>query len=390
MPLTEDQQTAKDQILALPDTYILKGYAGTGKTYLLEEVKNSLEENFHSVVIIAPTHKALSVAQGDYTVHSYLGLKLARGKFGKYVNVQVDKNIKASSGDICIIDEASMISSELLNFLLDAQASADLKLIFVGDPAQLPPVGEDTSPVWQLDAPGFTLTKIMRQAEGSGIIALASLIRDNKLKKNSIQDISNNFPDVHTGSMKEMQEFYFQHTNSQLISHRNAVVDKMNAWARQVHLPNTTQPYEVGEEVYIRSYKNKQKHRIEDYVTITAIAPQELHYLSPIPMQIYQLTVESDKGEEQLIIPASPVDENVFNSAKKQLASQAKRTKSLWGAFWTFSESCTLLKHKYAMTSHRSQGSTFSSVVVNYPDITSNNMLYTAVTRAADQLFIIQ
>ncbi len=269
MPLTEGQQTAIGQMREKHPTYILKGYAGTGKTYLLEEFIETMEEE-ERIVITAPTNKALAVASGDHTIHSYLGLKLERKK-NKYILKQVERNVKAESKDIVVIDEASMITTEILHFIQDAQEELNLKLIFVGDPAQLPPVGEDVSPVWNLPAPTYTLTEIVRQAADSNIIKLATKVRTKNWKLEDIEKLTNN-KDIFTSNSMNLEEFFdlytetdtsdpfvVKSTSPQLIAFRNLTVDRMNNWARNKIMQDPTEPYLPGERVYIRSC-NQSRH----------------------------------------------------------------------------------------------------------------------------------
>lgn len=173
--LTPEQQEATQRIGAWYKTrnqpiYRLGGYAGTGKTTIIKDIIRDGE--FGSVACAAFTGKAASVLSKKgvpaSTIHSLI------------YNYDEDPNtkeavftLKGSSEldlDLIVIDEASMISTELYDDLL----SFDIPVLFVGDPGQLEPVGDNPNLMKECD---FTLTTIHRQALESPIISLAAHIR---------------------------------------------------------------------------------------------------------------------------------------------------------------------------------------------------------------------
>lgn len=389
--LTDDQVTAKGMMMQGHKIFILKGYAGTGKTYLLQDF---IREVNGRAIVTAPTHKALGVAKGDCTIHSYLSLKLK-----EYQDKQVLQPSGFSEymgyGDLVIIDEASMISRELLHYIMKAQDENNLKIIFIGDPAQIPPVGETISPVWELNAPTFTLTEIVRQAKGSNIISLATAIRDGSAYTNGVNRFVNN-KDVLSGGMKEMSKFFHSHITEddfpQIISYRNKIVNSSNVWARRIIKNNPTEAFLPGENVYVRTTGVDQIHKLEDIVRIQDIS-DPFKCPNPnisFPMSVIRLYVSSEKGEEDMVIPAADIDIHLLKKNKNDLAERAKAKKMPWGKFWKFSNSISELKHIYSMTCHRSQGSTFRNVIVNCSDIQSERLMYTAVTRASKKLFLLR
>lgn len=175
--LTDEQQLALNLIctwfLSSPNQqYKLGGYAGTGKTTIIKTLLSSLACN---KVVCAFTGKACNVLQrkGIYaqTIHSliydcYQDPQTKQWHFDK-------KSTLPGNPKLIIVDEASMLSTELFN---DLKAYGK-KLLFVGDPGQLEPVGDNPNLMLQCDN---VLSKIHRQAESSPIITLAGNVRTNQ------------------------------------------------------------------------------------------------------------------------------------------------------------------------------------------------------------------
>ncbi len=176
LKLSNQQLAAFDKIKEFVNSdkkvFILKGYAGTGKTTLLKSVVDFLKEDNHIVQLMAPTGRAAKILRDKTsygtTIHSAIyKLKELENINSNSEEVAVHKvkyhfpiDLSVTTQRILIIDEASMISSrkmtnELFNFgsdvLLDDIlthtfcSNKNNKIIFVGDPAQLPPVGDNTS-----------------------------------------------------------------------------------------------------------------------------------------------------------------------------------------------------------------------------------------------------
>jgi exodeoxyribonuclease V len=199
---TGGQERAIDAIarlIATPQskaTLILKGYAGTGKTTLLGAVVVAMRKQRMPVVLLAPTGRAAKVlaahARKDAsTIHRRI-YRVGEEAEGFSLGLAPNKD----AGALFIVDEASMIggpsvdegfgSRDLLSDLLEHVFMAPgCKLLLVGDPAQLPPVGSDRSPALSVQAlrriglvaGAVELTEVVRQAEASGILRNATDLR---------------------------------------------------------------------------------------------------------------------------------------------------------------------------------------------------------------------
>jgi len=221
LQLTLDQQNALEKIQAFADSnahvFILKGYAGTGKTTLLKLVTEQFQSQGLQVSLMAPTGRAAKI------LREKTGLKASTIHSGIYDYSDV-KEVKIADEDaadsfryffdlkhndsiinrVFIIDESSMISDDfaegeffrfgsgkllrdLIEFTRIQHPLCGNKLIFVGDPAQLaPPTKTDISPAlsdeylsdtYGLKTDSTTLSQVVRQAEGSGILSSAERIR---------------------------------------------------------------------------------------------------------------------------------------------------------------------------------------------------------------------
>lgn len=185
-------ETGKDRA-----TLVLKGYAGTGKTTLVGALVKVLAETGRSVVLLAPTGRAAKVLSAyagapASTIHRRI-YRTAGEEDDGYGGMSVAPNKEKHA--LFVVDEASMIGKggggafdrDLLADLFQyVFSSAGNKLLLIGDPAQLPPVGSDHSPALDVKdlatqgllAGSIELTDVVRQAEASGILVNATALRD--------------------------------------------------------------------------------------------------------------------------------------------------------------------------------------------------------------------
>ncbi|MBU1368817.1 MAG: AAA family ATPase [Bacteroidetes bacterium] len=180
--------------------YLLRGYAGTGKTTLVSTLVQVLPEVGQKYVLLAPTGRAAKVlnqytGKQASTIHRklYQRTALADG------SVRVVRKLNKHKKTVFIVDEASMISDstadggfgsrnslldDLMEFVFEGDAC---RLLLIGDKAQLPPVGLETSPAldfnglmtaYSITAAQYELTEVMRQSLESGILFNATLLRE--------------------------------------------------------------------------------------------------------------------------------------------------------------------------------------------------------------------
>jgi ATP-dependent exoDNAse (exonuclease V) alpha subunit len=182
------------------EIFILKGYAGTGKTTIISTLVDNLNAIQMKSVLLAPTGRAAKVIANyskkpAYTIHKKIYFPTKTSQGGVQFTLQVNKH----KNTLFIVDEASMISDQVTdvrggsgNSLLEdllsyVYSGENCKLILIGDTAQLPPINSELSPAllpetfewkFQQDIHHMELTEVMRQEEGSGILENATLIRN--------------------------------------------------------------------------------------------------------------------------------------------------------------------------------------------------------------------
>ncbi|MDP3354065.1 MAG: AAA family ATPase, partial [Flavobacteriaceae bacterium] len=178
--------------------FVLKGFAGTGKTTTISALVNSLWKINKQAVLIAPTGRAAKVMSNytkkkAFTIHK----KIYYPKKSKSGTIQFTLQPNKFTNTIFIIDEASMIPDDSKNVLFDTSSllndliqfidsGQNCKMIFIGDEAQLPPVKLDVSPALDVDKLEINyqktvyealLDEVVRQQKDSGILENATQLR---------------------------------------------------------------------------------------------------------------------------------------------------------------------------------------------------------------------
>ncbi len=168
--MSADQLSAVEGLIT-QRVSVLTGGPGTGKSFVVNTIKTAFRLNDKSVKVVAPTGKAASLVGGT-TIHRALGWGM-NGNWGPNLEI---------SDDVLIVDETSMVDNDLMLALLN-MTSKDTRIIFVGDPDQLPPIGKGF-PFKQFilcnKVPVYSLTTIHRTEEGSMIPHLAQQIKNGE------------------------------------------------------------------------------------------------------------------------------------------------------------------------------------------------------------------
>ena len=188
---------------------VLRGSAGTGKTTLAGAIVQAMDALKQKMVLLAPTGRAAKVfarhaGHAAYTIHRRIYRQRTAGDLSAF-----NLNVNLQRDTLYVIDEASMISTDhqlspaasfgsgcLLDDLMQYVYSADqnCRLLLIGDPAQLPPVGEEQSPAlmasvlrgYGLKAYEADLNEVLRQAQESGILYNATKIRNQNTAEGNL------------------------------------------------------------------------------------------------------------------------------------------------------------------------------------------------------------
>jgi len=196
--LTVDQRAAAEAFAAWLQgssdgtPFVLSGFAGSGKTFLSMRLLRMVEATGLCWTVVAPTHKAVGVLRQALsveglqptwypsTIHRLLRLKLKRQGDRELCEPTEQTATALEHLGLVLIDEASMVDSSLLQVALQCAHPFRTRLVFVGDPAQLPPVGEVDSPVFAMQrAQAACLQQVVRHQ--GPVLQLASSLRDGSL-----------------------------------------------------------------------------------------------------------------------------------------------------------------------------------------------------------------
>jgi exodeoxyribonuclease-5 len=417
--LNSDQQSAIEDIILWLSTdspyYVLSGAAGTGKTYTLRELLACIPGQ---VVVTAPTNKATRVLREtltseDYTpicrtTYSLLGLRLTPdGEIKRLTSPEDPVDLKSLS--MVVIDEASMVNQQLMVEIEKATQHGRLKILFLGDPNQLPPVKEGMSPVWKLTENKSDLQKVMRF--DNQILVLANRIKEVvnhpapsiKLTpdNNCIEGVwLENKGQFIESIMRSARLGNFADTSSltKAIAWRNATVAELNSLIRRQIFDNSEESkWFIGDRIILTApasdFEGYSIGCTDDEGTISRveIAPHPIHG----DFQCFNLSVITDENKRIDLWLLHPDSEFEFRLRANNLANDARLWSKKWKAYWEFMESFHQAQHGYAITAHRAQGSTYNTCYVAWTDILANRnrneafrCLYVAVTRPRKKLIL--
>jgi hypothetical protein len=288
MILSPSQEIAKTKISDFLKSYdvsrnmfILEGSAGTGKSTVITHILNLPEYENKKVVYSATTNKAVSVLKkyssepekySYCTIHKLLNIKrkidnTGRELFEVILDEETRETIKAKSiyqYDIIVIDESSMISCSLLTKLVKILEKIPGKIIFLGDPAQLPPVNENNSLIFHTkNIPRYRLKEIMRYK--GQIVDLCNSVRDivfdpsHKIKFNSYKcDTIKLYKDFEK-CMSKYLKFIQKGFRPIFLVYTNRKCDLINSKIRENIFSGTKKKYEAGEIILFNNFHKSKE-----------------------------------------------------------------------------------------------------------------------------------
>jgi exodeoxyribonuclease-5 len=398
LTLTNDQQNAWDKIQNWVKgdhgIFVLRGFAGTGKSFLMKMLLN-LPHNF---IFSAPTNKASHVladfiGQQCKTTYSVLGLKMT-AEDDQMVLKASDELPDLGNNPILVIDEAGMIPAFMTKLLTDAVANKGWRIIFVGDPAQLNPVGEERSQVWGLAHPEHrAMLKEVKRFDNQ-LLKLATKIR-NLVKepegKLVIKPDNDKDEGIFVASSYEFEMGIKKNKdwgNTKIVVWRNKTANYYNKMVRKSL--GYVNDYHVGERILLAGPIISDGTILgytDEELTIVGLDERIFSYPEGA-IDAHVMTV-ADRPFS-LYIPKDPSQLATILSARASYASTqvGKARKNAWNSFWDLKGTFQSIRYGYAMTAHRLQGSTYENVYVDKADILANRnkresyrCLYVAATR---------
>lgn len=461
MELTKQQNEVFKKIKAFMESdasvFILRGYAGTGKTTMVKVVADYITQS-RDMYLMAPTGRAARVLSQKTkrmatTIHkaiyegtclvSKVTKDIAETEFKLFFPISESKQ---DGNKVVIVDEASMLCSRKIKHELYKFGSDNLmedlltfirpgfggKVIFVGDPAQLPPVGESVSNALRaeyfqkqgLKVMEAELTEVLRQKDDSIILKNAMMIRDllKKDKRNSLV-FEEKKDDVETISANCFLEKYLDYrkksdkNDSVVICFSNKTASRYNRAIRtdlygkdvpvrkndvlMIIQNNYNLGRMNGEFVPVLSVGERTQQSAPVYVQVGGVKQRKI-----ITLNFVQVTVTNGLGNPCLCM----LLEDLLNSDKPELSID--ETRALYINFCmrhpelrqgTQQFSLVLMqdayynairaKYGYAVTGHKCQGGEWGKVFVDYTgrtglDNDSLRWAYTATTRAQKTLYV--
>ncbi len=424
------------------DIMVVAGYAGTGKTSAIAAFVKTLHQHKYKYVLLAPTGRAAKVLSGftghqAYTIHKHIyRQKSLSAGFGKF-----SLDINRSRDTFFIIDESSLItiddsggnvfgSGDLLQDLVGyVRSGIGNKMIFVGDRGQLPPVGMDASPALDIDfmqtafGPVHTadLTTVMRQAQQSGILHNATILREMErqgyLERPRLE--LEGFDDVCRVSGSELIESMSDAISRYglddvvVLTRSNKRANRYNAGIRASVLYREEQLTRGDKLMVVKNcYQFLEKLDDEDFFVANgdmARLQKISRYEERYGLHFAQATL-SFPDYDNLEITAKIILDTLSSEAA---ALTAEQQEALFEGVWADYDDITVKKKRYeavredkyfnalqvkyatAITCHKSQGGGWPCVYIDNPfwgpEVTIDDIkwLYTAITRATEKVFFV-
>lgn len=420
----------------------LTGAAGTGKSYLtaaivkeiLQKLKEEKNFNNEGVYLTAPTHKAVKVLKEmlteqkikaeTRTIHSFLNIKPIYDYDTGEEKFIVLRNRKSEQrASLLIVDESSMISTQLYKFIIDAVNMGRVNtVLFIGDKNQLLPVNSGDNNVFKLKNQ-YKLTQIVRQAENSNIIKLATAIRKciEEQKFINIKNLLNTYQSsediqIFDEKVSFLKNFYknqdWYKEEKVISSYTNAQVDYFNFELRAQFWKEKG----ILDPDYLQS---QDMLRFKSPLSIEGLSISENKILFQNGEEVMVRSVEFikdrasrlefwrctavDRKDREFFRVIDPNSELRLNRLLQRYVDLAKNAKSpyhkgYWKRYFKLKNSFADVQYVYASTIHKLQGSTYDTAYIDLASLINNKNLssdlvfrlaYVAVTRARNCVKIL-
>jgi len=447
---TQKQEVALQQLahfvlsVKKEEVFLLKGYAGTGKTTIVGDIVSNLWKTTMKAVLMAPTGRAAKVMSNysktqAFTIHRKIYFpKKERGGGIKFI-LAPNKH----RDTIFIVDEASMIpdstsdsklfdnGSLLDDLMMYVYSGHNCKLILIGDTAQLPPVHLQISPALDSEKLAYNYNKevvtleldeVVRQAEDSGILLNATNLREQlqsgyldefKFDVDPFKDIVRLIDghDIQEAIDNSYRENGKEETVLIVRSNKRANLYNENIRTRILYLEN-----ELATGDYMMVVKNNYfwlKPDTEagfiangDIIEVLEIfSIKELYGFNFAEVKVKMVDYPNQRPFETVLLldtiradtPSLSYEEGnrLYQEVQNDYAHEKSKYKRFLGVKNNKYFNALQVKFSYAITCHKSQGGQWNTVFVEQPYLPNGvdreylRWLYTAVTRAKEKLYLI-
>lgn len=375
---------------------VLSGYAGTGKTTLLDHIVQFAYATGIKVGITATTNKAVKVLMdrvkgNNYsTIHSVLGIRPKEVEDKEIF--EPDRNAVSdplSSFNLVIVDECSMISEQLLS-IIKKENPGYVKVLFCGDPAQLQPINESISKCFSY-APS-TLNEVVRH--NNTIAEKAVIVRDST-RRVGLEELLVDPEITRVTSKRDIYQWFkgFKRypDKIRMLSWTNNRVGYWNKVLRETDYGKVMPPFVEGDIIMANKpcVDNKTVVLMNSQEAIVERVKEEEKYHA---LRVSPITPGEDFKKSVKLYVLKEEFQNEMDKTLQRYAIQRN-----WSKFWRLKRSYHDIRHCYALTVHKSQGSTFENVVLDWNDIylnkdaaNRNQLVYVGLTRAAHQIIIYE
>ncbi|MFC3213157.1 ATP-dependent DNA helicase [Novosphingobium panipatense] len=452
------------------DAFILRGSAGTGKTTLIARLIEALDEMNLSCALMAPTGRAARIIGnkiGQIAGDSSYGSSTIHKEIYSSPKVSVNENAEAENdpgvrlvfplktdeptASLFVIDESSMVGdkeqsgdfmqfgsgrllSDVVQFVRAKRPGRTerplTKLLFVGDPAQLPPVGDNISPAlsdeylareFGLRVASFELRTVMRQAQGSAILARAREIRDAiEARRFNRFSLTSKLEDIQRADVRQavdlVEKGIRDRDSSVVVVHSNSIALEYNRTIRERRWGHAGMPIQIGETLLVN--KNKPPFSNGDLVRVMKVGAEPKTIVVPlrgghrVDLSFREVSLAFRDTDGTIVKHDTLVLENLLDAPGRQLSALEQRAllvdfrmrhPHLRPASEEFQRTirddayfnALQVKYGYALTCHKAQGGEWKTVVVDFDGFGDPRnehfyrWAYTAITRAAERLVLI-
>lgn len=439
LELTNDQSLALKKLAEWEAgselLFTLKGSAGTGKTFITNRFISKVKSS-KAIAVSAPTHKAVKVIskitkRRGVTIQSLCGLRPDLDLNNFNINSPKYKRLAEptiSKFGLIILDEASMLNKDLFKMLKSISQEFKVKILFIGDELQLPPIKEAKSKALT-DVSCVELREIVRQSDSNPMGELLLTLRNDiengtmefkKYLTDEVAEINANGVGYialgHVPDFLKMMQNAFKEDNQETkyIAWTNRAVAQGNQQVRK-YLFETDAMLSEGD--IIMGYKTIKTRdadilkNSEEYVIADIEFSKNKYEFNGYDITLQQL----DSGNKSYCFVVSPDSYKSFLQVHQHLLNKALTYRGdAWVKYYGFKNSHILatdireaikpnklivskdIDYGYGMTVHKTQGSTYETVFVNGKDIANNKnktealkLLYVALSRASKKAVIL-